>query len=121
MAILIAQDGGIRGDEGGEFGGEIAGFDAVAGGFGFSGFGFGGPWDLAPFSRAILAFSSLDIIFLLFRCVKRKKALVYGEGLFPEVCLRARRFNWFCYSRRKGENELWDFESSWMLLQMREI
>ena len=41
LALLVAQDGGIRGDEGGEFVGEFAGFDAVAGGVGFAGFGFG--------------------------------------------------------------------------------
>ena len=34
LALIIAEDGGIRRDEGGEFLGEFTGFDAIAGGLG---------------------------------------------------------------------------------------
>ena len=88
LALRVAQDGGIRGDEGGEFFGEFAGLDAVAGGVRLSGFG-GRTMRFGPvFAGSVGSFLGGHTFLLL----KWKKALVFGESLFPEFVAHLARF-----------------------------
>jgi hypothetical protein len=84
LALFVAQYGGVGRDEGGEFGGVFAGFDAVAGGGGFAGFCY---WStgLGAIFAGDLGFLFLCHTFLLSKC--EKPSDLAGGLLAGEVCL----------------------------------
>ena len=81
LALLVAEDGGVRGDEEFEFGGVFAGFDGVAAGRGFAlvagrSMGLG-----AVIAGDLGAFFFRHLLLLIWGC-RREKALRLAEGLF---------------------------------------
>ena len=81
LAFLIAEDGGVRGDEEFEFGGVFAGFDGVAAGRGFA-LAAGRSMRFGAVIAGDLGFFFLGHLVLLFWVVDAKRPSIWRRAFF---------------------------------------